>query len=266
MQSLILLRLIFHLTSLRLTSSTRVIHALWKTVLVCMALLYSLPLGAQPRWFWEADRCNGHTVGYAIHSYVYPDSSLKQAAINGAINRSIQSRVRIEGTLAFRQSPIGTYTVKNDIIETYDEERALNTFASVAVQSSFRMGNAHIALIGEGPCEAADVNDDSGRSKVEPEWIQKPPKKDGFIYAVGISPGYYYSANAWLDAEKDARLQLAWSLESKILADTYTSTTYREELQVTELAVTLSGIEVIARYHDAKRNAYHVLARIPSAP
>jgi len=110
---------------------------------------------------------------------------------------------------------------------------------------------------------------------VRPEWIDKIPEKNGFIYAVGSHAKSYF-VDAREKAGERARAELALSIQSHmsvLIVDYFTSNGYsggRQDLfasvsrNVSQL--TLEGAQVLEYWEDPNDGTTWTLVRMPVGP
>lgn len=105
------------------------------------------------------------------------------------------------------------------------------------------------------------------RTEGPPEWINVVPQKKGFFYAVGRAPRYLVPSESQKEAEKIARANLARRLGSEISAlvldclGKFGGDIQMITKEVSE--VSLSGVEIVARWEDPQKGVHYALARMP---
>ena len=96
-----------------------------------------------------------------------------------------------------------------------------------------------------------------------PKWIEKPPNQAGYTYAHGQSFMGYYPNKAWARAEHRARVNLALTIESNVSILKKLHRGFLRIITRTHTDVTLTGIETVERWYDARKRVCHVLLRAP---
>ena len=100
-----------------------------------------------------------------------------------------------------------------------------------------------------------------------PDWFLNLPTQPGYLYAVGLSDANQLSNKAWIEAEKNARCQLALNFEARVSALSISVEPKRTSSwsEVSEILtdVTFSGIEIVSRWYDTQEDLCVVLVRAP---
>lgn len=233
-----------------------------------LALICGLFLGtcvarsqSYPYWFLHQGevQCPALAVGYANPSF-YRDSAIVHARRNGVENFARMHRTRIAGGQAYWSTEAGTYWMGSNFREEFDT--AFTMSSSMVVLDSHNAQDFVVSLLGDSSC----VIDASARVKEPvsgrpaPGWTESPPRDEGYHYAVGVAPEYYYETSSWIEAERLARRNLARnvSLEIKSLQKVAVG---GQDIRHEELDVTLRDIEVVARWRDVARKIMYVLLR-----
>jgi len=205
---------------------------------------------------------SGYGVGYS-QAYARRDTAVAQALRDAAWRIVCSRRVYVEAEQGFTEDALGKHfhgeryriAVDTTQVEALLKELKTLDFAEV--------GNMAIVLAGKEPppsvCTARTEMPSSA-----PGWTTTPPRKSGWIYAVGMAPRYFYLYNSWKHAEREAYLELArvvglqvWNLRKARRGWGL------EGVQVTESRAVLSGVEVIARWKDTVKGVFYVLVRMP---
>ena len=224
-----------------------------------------------PKWFLEQGDlgCAGSAAGVAAASY-FPDSTGGEAFRMGVENCVRNHRVTIQGGKQLFTTEEGTMVVSTTVRESFDTSRVEVCARSAKILARFSGSAYAIVLAGQADCPvpAQLLKLVSVDSLAPPAWVSAPPRDALFDYACGMSEPYFYEASCWMEAEKNARLELARSVSSKLRSveklekdETYgvSEMSVRDE----DLSVTLRDIEVVHRWRSAKTRLYYVLIRSP---
>ncbi len=225
----------------------------------------SLPENIYPLWFFNPPTGSAtFVVGYSSE-HAYLDSAIKAATREAAKNYVKNQQVQITGEQGLATLAVGTITVGSTIKEYYDTTEADRLGRSMRVLDYFRRGGS-VALL----ASKDSVGNVPGRKRVDaatvpmPSWATTIPEKAGYIYNSGLAPLYYNEYNSWVEAERKARINLALTVYTKVkFLGKKVDNSYFREFQVEETNVTLHGIEVVARWKDAKNQVCYVLMRVP---
>ena len=211
-----------------------------------------------PHWFWYTPTHISFptAVGYALTG-AYPEKSEQQAIDDGIerLAKSVQIRV------------YGKHWLKDGkLVQQFDEETEAHVKAQV--KETYQLLANHqgkkltMVLVGLGT-EAGLSNHLKTADPSAPNWLQKLPHQPGYTYAIGHTFAGAHPKNAWTGAEHNARANLALGIKS--------DTSHRSQLVTGKLAsdtvietnITLTGIETVARWYNAKNRNCYVLARVP---
>ena len=95
-----------------------------------------------------------------------------------------------------------------------------------------------------------------------PIWINRPPRKNGYIYGIGLGSRHKSTKNTWNDSAKNARLEIAQQKESKIKSLYLNRTrTYTKDIEWIEQKtnVLLKNSRIIERWYDKRTDIYYTL-------
>ena len=202
-------------------------------------------------------------VGYSP-LFFCPDSSVAYATRNGLDNLAREAALRIRYEEGFMTVPGGLRAMGR----IYDEEVDSTTVQTVQADSRLlvkaSVGRSVFVLVG-GSCvdPPAVVTKEVSMPSRPPKWVHSPPKKSGYVYAIGVAPLYYYEIHSWQEAEQSARVELARIVLSQIKGLSKIYGGYLQTVTVTETDVTLRGVQVVSRWLDRKDKAFYVLCRMP---
>lgn len=108
-----------------------------------------------------------------------------------------------------------------------------------------------------------DVDSRPTALKSEPAWVKKLPSSPNYDYARGAFPKYLYESTSWLEAERAARIQLAWGQKTKLQQLQRKGENNLHQVTVESTGVVLREAQIIARWVDLEKGVYWVLARCP---
>ena len=219
-----------------------------------------------PYWFIYPDKvgCDNSTIGYSTTGY-YKDTSKVVAFKNGCVNFARNTALKIEGGQGFWKTENGTYWMGMKISESFDTVSIQKAESKLHLISSFSNDKITLAFL----C-LSDTNLTTSTNKLinlsdvpVPKWVTNLPKDVNAIYAMGMTPKYYYETSSWLEAEKQARINLAKQVSVKIQSLQKFSRYDNQEIRNEEFSVSLKNISVVERWIDAKRNIFYVLTKMP---
>jgi hypothetical protein len=220
-----------------------------------------------PAWFLfparTADRI--YFVGYG------PSDYNESVSIDAALESALYSRaILMECRISVRIAHIHEGQAKGVIKEIDERPRTLilddSEKEKLEVLDSFVANNSMYALFTErATIDNPNVDDatiDVTTAPV-PEWTTEIPEEKGFIYAIGSAGADYREYRSWVEAEKDARAQLALSIETSLkhLFKQYVGTL--DWISTLETDLVLHNIEIAGRWKNAETNSYHVCIRLP---
>ena len=224
-----------------------------------------------PKWFLDQGDlgCAGSAAGVAVASY-YPDSTGGEAFRAGVENFVRNRCVMITGGKQLLATEEGTTVVSTTVRESFDTSQVEPCARSARVLARFSCTAYAIVLAGSVDCPvpAPLLKLVSIDSLPPPVWVWNPPEDSVFNYACGMSEPYFYEASCWMEAEKNARLELSRSISSKIRSiekldkdEIYGASeiSVRDE----DISATLRDIEVIHRWRSLRSRLYYVLIRSP---
>ena len=76
---------------------------------------------------------------------------------------------------------------------------------------------------------------------------------------MNVAPGYYYAEHSWLEAERQARQELAYSFQTRQRQLMRSTPTSEYGVTASATAVQLQGIQVVARWQS--KTTYFVLTK-----
>ncbi len=236
------------------------------TLIMCYLVFCNTEAKAQsyPRWFLETGRVPCQTaVGYEKVS-IFPDSAVNRAFEQACLNWVRQKQVTIQGGQAFWSTEIGTVWMGSDFYESFDSSRVSIAQNSMQKLDSLISKNMVAVLVGPKECPLADsLKQSVNLAEIPgPEWIKSLPENSHYVYAIGAATEYFYEASSWLEAEYNARLNLAREVFTRIQS-LQKVTTAGEEVRHEETKVVLRNLRIVARWLDLKNKIFYVLIRMP---
>ena len=232
-------------------------------ILLCLA--QSIQAQVYPSWFVDQEKslCGPTVVGYA-HASFYPDSSAAQAIRDGTERWARNRQTIVAGGQAFWSTEIGTAWMGSNIQEHFDTTSVTQVLTFLAPLDTLQLEGLVAVLLGEPGCILAPS---MRRGQViqkapPPAWVENLPRKAGILYAVGVAPEYYYEPSSWDEAEQGARLNLAHAMGVKV-KEVQRIGPDSQEVVNEDLSVVLRGLQVLARWRDARQRVFYVLMSMP---
>ena len=213
---------------------------------------------AYPHWFWQPplDLVFPTAVGYALTGR-YPEKAVKRAVDDGIESVAKSIRVRIHGKQV---------SVDGQLIPKFREEIDAGVKEHVKEKherlATYQGEKLVLVLVGLGTTPNLS-NHLTAASAATPKWIEKPPSQPGYTYAHGQSFMGYYPDKAWARAEYRARVNLALTIESNVSILNKLHRGFLKIITRTHTDVTLTGIETVERWHNARKRLCYVLLRAP---
>jgi len=212
-------------------------------IIGCSAPVQSLKPGFEPVllpvWFWNTPRISGVSlaVGYSpLHresEYAY-----KEAFQDAAWRLFCDRRCRIYGEKGIASSPEGTMQMGSTIRIEVDST-GFSAFSKKLVKlDSVATKTMRIILVG-----TAKVEINKARISVPDFEIDNPERDLG----LGSAPIYYHESSSWIEAEREARIQLALDAQAEFMGTSETVDEMILQTSVTKTDVTLTGIQTLHR-------------------
>jgi len=240
-----------------------------KSILTVIILIFTAKAGfpqLYKSWFVSqySIACPEKAVGFSLHSYYNDSAAVKNAFLNGCENFVRNSKESIYGSQTFWSTENGTYTMGREINEQYDTSLVSAAALRLKITDTLITENFVAVLVTScGPdfiskeCPVVEMKDVK-----RPEWIDSLPKEPGYNYALGSSPLYFYEMSSWKEAEWAARKAFALSVCSKTMSVEKLQDRSGQQVRNEEVAVTLSGVEVVARWKNSRENICYVLCKM----
>ena len=216
---------------------------------------------AYPHWFWQPplDLVFPTAVGYALTGR-YPEKAVKRAVDDGIESVAKSIRVRIHG----KQVSMDGQLIPRfrEEIDAGVKERVKEKHECLATNQGEKLV---IVLLGLGTTPNLPNHITIAKHSA-PDWIAIPPSQSGYTYAHGQSFMGYYPNKAWARAEHRARVNLALTIESNVSTLKKLHRGFLKIITRTHTDVTLTRIEMVERWYDARKRVCHVLLRAPITP
>ena len=216
---------------------------------------------AYPHWFWQPplDLVFPTAVGYALTGR-YPEKAVKRAVDDGIESVAKSIRVRIHGKQV---------SMDGQLIPRFREEIDASVKERVKEKrerlATYQGEKLVIVLLGLGTTPNLPNHITIAKHSA-PDWIAIPPSQSGYTYAHGQSFMGYYPNKAWARAEHRARVNLALTIESNVSTLKKLHRGFLKIITRTHTDVTLTRIEMVERWYDARKRVCHVLLRAPITP
>lgn len=231
-------------------------------VAVLGASLLVLPgQSAYPPWFLHMPNVDGvmFAVGYAPPHVTFEDAAL--AASQDArrqLGLVLRSEVRVEVLLETK--PGGQVFFRG---ETFSEDGVPDSAVSVVYLDTAQVGDMTLVLAASAPVATPTVASLAALSDQAPAWTTSLPSRKTGLYAVGVAPKYSYEHNCWLEAERHARRQLAFSVVTRQRQLSRAVEGWGSDVTASATSVILRGALVEARWRNER--VCFVLTSVASA-
>ncbi|HIE30155.1 TPA: hypothetical protein EYP66_23055 [Candidatus Poribacteria bacterium] len=219
-----------------------------------------------PAWFWNMPHFENNlfAVGFS-ETFFHPENSTKNAIKDGIERLAKYLSVHIKGEHGLLSSG-GRIIYSVDNIQEELSPSVLSFVEEhhqVAATYAGKKYTFVLLCLGEGDTKNIAVPLSAAPMPSKPRWVTTLPKKSGYMYALGHSNPYYREVNSWRIAEKNARISLALSLESKVRGLAKQLNASMDTISTVSTDVQLNRVQVIARWKHPEHNACHVLVRMP---
>lgn len=221
-----------------------------------------ITLSAQPTfpsWFKDTPSTPGvvYAIGFAPASFI-PESGYEAARAHAAEQLRLARSVSIQGEQLFEIVP-GKNTIYRG--ERMQMSSSIPEDLPLTIIDSVRTETMTLVLAATRP-HSLPMQAFETMPSDPPDWTQHPTQRDG-LYAVGVAPRYYYPLSSWMEAEYQARIQLAFSVVADQRSLTRGYGVYTHTVTATRTGVILQNAEVVSRWHDDE--TFYVLMKAGSA-
>jgi hypothetical protein len=229
-----------------------------------------------PQWYAEQPKVNDCRLAYG-YSGIYLDTDRQKEALvqSGAANMAKNQKVFIKAAWAGTQTHSHSLTASYVIEEAW-QDRASQLRNHLQIVHKYRLGSGVIALCAICPDASSlqDLRDQVDDSLVNissdepPEWVKEPKSQSEYIYGIGVAPSYIKPNEAWQEAERQARADLAFKLAAQynVLQKTSSKNTGSrfKNLSETTAEVALTGVTIFRHAYSRAGNCFYALARMPA--
>lgn len=233
-----------------------------------MGLVFVQPCLSQdyPCWFlFEGEvGCATTAVGIAQPSFSR-DSAVALSFRRGCGAFVRQSGVKISGGQGFWATEGGTYWMGADFTEEFDTAGTQAICSGLVGVDTIATNGGVFVLVAPTGCTIGGMNGMtcSVVGKAPPGWVERLPSEEGYSFAIGLAPTYFYETSSWDEAEHAARRNLARGFSAEIRSMQKLTSTEGQEVRQEELSVTLRNWRVVARWRDVNDGVFYVLIKAP---
>lgn len=216
---------------------------------------------AYPHWFWTPPTYLPFptAVGYSAISHFHPNKALEDATEDGMERLAKSIHVRIRG----ERSAINGKLMQQFQEETdaQVEENIQETHEILAIYQEEGLTMVLVGTSSNSPQLSTRVTEPNA---IAPDWIDELPRHRGYLYARGQSVLKNRPKTAWAHAEYQARIALALSVTARVSHLERAARGQIDTVTRTRVALTLRGIQNVARWYDAAARICYVLVRVPT--
>ena len=198
-------------------------------------------------------------VGYA-QTYFYRDTSVEEATENGIRSLAKSVSIRIKGERGFMDTVYGSEFAGEDFQEELSEGVLEFVKTNHKVVATETVGKITLVLLCIG--DALEVSSVKGFNPRRPSWVERPPQRTAFLYAVGQCNPQYHEEDAWQLAEYDARINLALSLFAQLRSLVKKLDKTLNIITTVKTDVVLHRTQVDKRWVDPQNGIPYVLMRM----
>lgn len=243
---------------------------LMKTLCIIFSLLVLLSHSSYsqsyPKWFLYPEQisCKNAITVIIRPSTIYSESAIANGFLLGCDLLAKYSSSTVSGGQAFWSTENGVYAMGSNYEEIYDTTLAVQFSEKLRVINTYSDDTKLTVLVGDSSCTYDESLFEliSIRSIPEPKWVETLPSSSGFVFGVGIAQDYLYEVSSWAAAEKNAYMSLARTDKVKLKSLLKQDQIEHQDLRNEEINVQLESVKILARWKDAKRKIFFVLARM----
>ncbi len=212
-----------------------------------------------PVWFVRSPIQDGNliAVGYS-QEFIRKQSSAKMASSDACQRLAKCSKVTIHGKHAIENTVLGR-SWRGQIIKEWRNgvSPAEGLHNCVKLDTAFVDGMVIVLA------SLKRIEIDTTRVPIthKRSWVDSLPQSDDYIYAVGVAPKYFRQTASWIEAERAAKLELAYIQKSRVLGLSRKESSALGDVTVQEFESTLFDVQIVERYIDEDSGTYYVLAR-----
>lgn len=208
-----------------------------------------------PAWFLNTPESPDilYAVGYA-RAYERVDSAIAMAVRDADHQINLALRTKIYGERLFQTLPGGRIIYQGEIFR----EEPLMSMTPVYLDTIQTNGMILVLAASRHPAQSVALHLRTPSRKT-PQWVTELPTNPAYMYALGVAPGYYYAEHSWLEAERQARQELAYSFQTRQRQLMRSTPTSEYGVTASATAVQLHGIQVVARWQS--KTTYFVLTK-----
>ena len=225
---------------------------------------------------WYAEQPNVHDCRLAYgYSGIYLDAKRQKEALveSGAANMSKNHNVFIKAAWAGTQTHSHSLTASYVIEEAW-QDQASKLAKDLQIVHEYQLKNGVIALCAiceDEPSLQNLMNQVDDRlvnlsSDEPPEWVKEPKSQSEYVYGIGAAPSYIKPSEAWQEAERQARADLAFKLAARynVLQKTSSKNTGSsfQNLSETTAEVVLTGATIFRHAYSHTSKCFYALARM----
>lgn len=226
---------------------------------ILIGMLYFRPamVAAQdlPAWFFNTPESPDilYAVGYA-RTYERVDTAIAMAVRDADHQINLARSAKIYGERLFQTLPGGRIVYQGEIFRE-EPMRSIKPVYLDTVQTEDMI----LVLAASQPPQASVPSHLTTSSRTPPGWVTELPKSTSCMYALGVAPGYYYPEHSWLEAERQARQELAYSFQTRQRQLMRSTPTSEYGVTASATAVQLQDIQIVARWQS--KTIYFVLLK-----
>ena len=200
------------------------------------------PGDLMPAWFWDTPSINGIqlAVGYSL-PHIESEHAYDEAFHDAAWRLFCDKRCRIFGEKGTASSPEGTMQMGSTMRMEVDSTGFSAFSRKLARLDSMVTESMRIMLVATSEVQVDKQRVHFPRLKIN--------GSTGY-FGIGAAPLYYHLSSSWIEAEREAREQLAIDAHSELKGTTEAVDEQMLHTIVTKTDVTLSDIQTIHRRID----------------
>jgi len=223
-----------------------------------------------PKWFYKVPTGDGCIYSVGISNRYSGDKDSFTAARDDGVENLIRSiRVHVRSGLA-EYVENGSIEMRTFISEEIDSTLYNTVYQQCMILDSILTDKQAIVLVGwnknrtkgeYGRLSRLNFKLYS-RPSSEPSWIRSTPRRNGYLFGVGMSTSYGELARSWNESAKKARLEVAQQININVsnLDISYTGLgDHNKSWTEQTVNITLEGARVTERWYDAKQDIYYTL-------